>query len=78
MYGEMAGALKSLFLSHSPLRSQKQQQQEQVAGGRRVEKEKGVIDTWVMRMLSSAAAPKLMPIVAHRNNRRTFDIHQNH
>lgn len=77
MYGEMAGALKSLFLSHSPL-SQKQQQQEQVAGGRRVEKEKGVIDTCVMRMLSSVAAPKLMPVVAHRNNRRTFDIHQNH
>jgi len=58
-------------LSHSPLRSQRQQH-EQVGVGRRVGKKKGVIHTWVVRMLSSVATPKLMPIVAHRNNRRTL------
>lgn len=39
-YGEVAGALRSLFLSHSPLRSQKQQQ-EQVGMGQESGEEKG-------------------------------------
>lgn len=40
MYGEMAGAPRSLFLSHSPLRSQKHQQ-EQVGMGQESREERG-------------------------------------
>lgn len=40
MYGGMAGALRSLFLSPSPLRSQKQQQ-EQVGVGQESREERG-------------------------------------
>lgn len=40
--------------------------------GRRVGKEKGMKYSWVMETVSPTATPKLMPVVASRNNRRTL------